>query len=75
MHCLHLWIGYLPDQEAVFRVKAKALDSGDNVIKVQMLSDDVNVPVTNEESTRIYSDNSMGTTHSYSLQKPQMPQA
>lgn len=46
-----------PNQEAVFRVKAKALDSGDNVIKVQMLSDDVNVPVTKEESTRIYSDN------------------
>ncbi len=46
-----------PNQEAVFRVKAKALGAGDNVIKVQMISDDVNVPVTKEESTRIYSDN------------------
>ena len=46
-----------PNQEAVFRVKAKALGSGDNVIKVQMISDDVNIPVTKEESTRIYSDN------------------
>jgi uncharacterized repeat protein (TIGR01451 family) len=46
-----------PNKEAVFRVKAKALGIGDNVIKVQMLSDDVNVPVTKEESTRIYSDN------------------
>lgn len=46
-----------PNQEAVFRVKAKALGSGDNVIKVQMISDDVNIPVTKEESTRIYTDN------------------
>ncbi len=46
-----------PNQEAVFRVKAKALGSGDKVIKVQMISDDVNIPVTKEESTRIYTDN------------------
>ena len=45
-----------PNQEAVFRVKAKALGAGDHIIKVQMISDDVNIPVTKEESTRIYTD-------------------
>ena len=45
-----------PNQEAVFRVKAKALGAGDQIIRVQMISDDVNIPVTKEESTRIYTD-------------------
>ena len=46
-----------PGAEAVFRVKAKALATGDNVIRVQISSDDKTTPVTKEESTRVYSDN------------------
>jgi hypothetical protein len=46
-----------PGAEAVFRVKAKAIAQGDNVIRVQISSDDKTTPVTKEESTRVYSDN------------------
>ena len=46
-----------PGAEAVFRVKAKAIAEGDNVIRVQISSDDKTTPVTKEESTRVYSDN------------------
>jgi uncharacterized repeat protein (TIGR01451 family) len=46
-----------PGAEAVFRVKAKAIAPGDNVIRVQISSDDKTTPVTKEESTRVYSDN------------------
>ena len=46
-----------PGAEAVFRVKAKAITQGDNVIRVQISSDDKTTPVTKEESTRVYSDN------------------
>jgi len=46
-----------PGAEAVFRVKAKAIVPGDNVIRVQISSDDKTTPVTKEESTRVYSDN------------------
>ena len=46
-----------PGADAVFRVKAKAIAPGDNVIRVQISSDDKTTPVTKEESTRVYSDN------------------
>ncbi|MEE2844554.1 MAG: hypothetical protein VX761_08620 [Planctomycetota bacterium] len=46
-----------PGAEAVFRVKAQAIAQGDNVIRVQISSDDKTTPVTKEESTRVYSDN------------------
>ena len=46
-----------PGAEAVFRVKAKAIAEGDNVIRVQISSDDKTTPVTKDESTRVYSDN------------------
>ncbi|MCS5629545.1 MAG: DUF11 domain-containing protein [Pirellulaceae bacterium] len=46
-----------PGAEAVFRVKAKAIAQGDNVIRVQISSDDKTTPVTKEESTRVYLDN------------------
>ena len=46
-----------PGAEAVFRVKAKAITQGDNIIRVQISSDDKTTPVTKEESTRVYSDN------------------
>ncbi len=46
-----------PGAEAVFRVKAKAIAQGDNIIRVQISSDDKTTPVTKEESTRVYSDN------------------
>jgi uncharacterized repeat protein (TIGR01451 family) len=46
-----------PGAEAVFRVKVKAIAHGDNVMRVQISSDDKTTPVTKEESTRVYSDN------------------
>lgn len=45
-----------PGAEAVFRVKARAIQEGDHVVSVQMISDDVQVPVAKQESTRVYSD-------------------
>ena len=45
-----------PGAEAVFRVKARAILEGDHVVSVQMVSDDVKVPVAKQESTRVYSD-------------------
>ena len=35
---------------------ARAILEGDHVISVQMISDDVKVPVAKQESTRVYSD-------------------
>ena len=42
--------------EAVFRVRAQAIAPGDQRIRVQILSDDIRLPITKEESTQVYSD-------------------
>lgn len=43
--------------EAVFRIRGQAIAPGDQRIRVQILSDDIRLPVTKEESTQVYSDN------------------
>jgi len=45
-----------PKGEAIFRVRCQALGPGDQRIRVQILSDDIRLPVTKEESTQVYSD-------------------
>jgi len=42
--------------EAVFRIRCQAIAPGDQRIRVQILSDDIRLPVTKEESTQVYSD-------------------
>ncbi|WP_347243952.1 hypothetical protein [Thermogutta sp.] len=42
--------------EAVFRVRAQAIAPGDQRVRVQILSDDIRLPITKEESTQVYSD-------------------
>lgn len=45
-----------PKGEAVLRVRCQAVAPGDQRIRVQILSDDIRLPVTKEESTQVYSD-------------------
>ena len=45
-----------PKGEAIFRIRCQALSPGDQRIRVQILSDDIRLPVTKEESTQVYSD-------------------
>ncbi len=45
-----------PKGEAMFHVKAQALQAGDLRVKVQLLTDDMRQPLTKEESTRVYAD-------------------
>lgn len=45
-----------PKGEAVFRVRAQAVGPGDQRVRVQILSDDIRLPITKEESTQVYSD-------------------
>jgi hypothetical protein len=40
----------------VFRVRAQAIAPGDQRVRVQILSDDIRLPITKEESTQVYSD-------------------
>lgn len=42
--------------EVIFRVRAQAVAAGDQRVRVQILSDDIRLPVTKEESTQVYAD-------------------
>ncbi len=44
-----------PKADATYLVKVKALQAGDARVRVQVLTDDMELPVTKEESTRVYS--------------------
>lgn len=44
-----------PKADATYLVKVKALQAGDARLRVQVLTDDMELPVTKEESTRVYS--------------------
>jgi len=45
-----------PKGDATFRVKVKALRPGDIRARFQLKTDDMQSPVTKEESTRVYAD-------------------
>jgi uncharacterized repeat protein (TIGR01451 family) len=45
-----------PQEEVVWRIQAKGLAAGDQIIRVQLASDESPTPVTREESTRVYQD-------------------
>jgi uncharacterized repeat protein (TIGR01451 family) len=45
-----------PDEEAVFKIHATGEATGDHVIRVQLQSTELRVPVTKEEITRVYTD-------------------
>lgn len=42
-----------PKSEKTYRVKARCLDDGDHRISVKLISDDLQAPITKEESTRV----------------------
>ncbi len=48
--------GLAPDEQAVFSIHARGKAVGAYVIRVQLRSDELQVPVTKEEGTRVYSD-------------------
>ena len=43
-----------PKADVTYRVKVRALQAGDARLRVQLLTDDMESPVTKEESTRVY---------------------
>jgi hypothetical protein len=45
-----------PKQEITYQVTVQADRKGDQRIRVQLLNDDMQTPVTKEESTRVYAD-------------------
>lgn len=45
-----------PQAEAIFKVQATGMRTGDYTIRVQVTSDDLQTPVTKEEPTRVYAD-------------------
>jgi hypothetical protein len=45
-----------PKAEASYRVRVKAVKAGDLRARFQLSSDDMQKPVTKEESTRVYGD-------------------
>ena len=45
-----------PKADTTYRVRAQALQPGDLRVSVQLLTDELQTPVTKEESTRVYSD-------------------
>lgn len=45
-----------PNEEAVFKVHARGTASGDHVMRAQLRSGELRVPVTKEEITRVYAD-------------------
>jgi len=45
-----------PKADTTFRVRAQALRPGDLRTRIQLLTDEMQTPVTKEESTRVYSD-------------------
>jgi len=45
-----------PDEESVFRVRARGRRAGDQRVQVQVTSTDTGTPITKEEVTRVYAD-------------------
>lgn len=45
-----------PKADTTYRIRVQGLQPGDQRIRVQLLTDQVQTPVTKEESTRVYSD-------------------
>jgi len=45
-----------PKADTTYRVRVQALRPGDMRTRVQLLTDDIQTPITKEESTRVYSD-------------------
>ena len=45
-----------PDEEVAYRIRVEGSTNGDHVLRVQVQSDELRVPVTKEEITRVYSD-------------------
>ena len=45
-----------PKADTTFHVEVEALRSGDQRIRVQVITAEMQTPVTKEESTRVYSD-------------------
>jgi len=45
-----------PKADTTFRVRVQGLKPGDQRVSVQLLTDEIRVPITKEESTRVYSD-------------------
>ncbi len=45
-----------PGDEAIFKIHAQGVTIGDHVVRVQVRSAELRVPVTKEEITRVYSD-------------------
>ena len=48
--------GWRPKAERTYRIRAQAVSPGDKRIKVLLTSDDMQSPVTKEESTRVFGD-------------------
>jgi uncharacterized repeat protein (TIGR01451 family) len=46
----------MPKTDTTYRIRAKALRPGDLRARFQLLTDDMQTPVTKEESTRVYAD-------------------
>ena len=45
-----------PKADTTYRLRVKALKAGDLRTRIQLLTDDMQTPVTKEESTRVYAD-------------------
>ena len=45
-----------PKADTIYRIRVKALKPGDLRARFQLLTDDMQGPVTKEESTRVYAD-------------------
>jgi uncharacterized repeat protein (TIGR01451 family) len=45
-----------PKAEIIYRVRAQGLQAGDLRVRCQLLTDEMQTPVTKEESTRVYAD-------------------
>ena len=42
--------------DAIYKIHVRGTQPGDQRLQVQLISDEVSTPVTNEESTHVYSD-------------------
>ena len=45
-----------PKAEATFKVRVQGLRPGDQRVRVQVAADDIDQPITKEESRRVYAD-------------------
>ena len=46
-----------PGEDVVFKIHAVGAAAGDHIIRTQLQSQELTVPVTKEEITRVYTDN------------------